>query len=85
MTDYHMHTQSEIESGYLQAQADKYGYVLFACNWWGMDSADKLAVLEMITLNLSNFRIVPDRLHQGMVNALLLMRLVKVSGLVLSS
>jgi hypothetical protein len=71
--------QSEIESGYLQAQADKYGYVLFACNWWGMDSADKLAVLEMITLNLSNFRIVPDRLHQGMVNALLLMRLVKGS------
>jgi hypothetical protein len=44
-----------------------------------MDSTDVPFIVEMITLNLSNFRIVPDRLHQGMLNALSLMRLVKGS------
>ena len=44
-----------------------------------MDSTDVPFIVEMITLNLSNFRIVPDRLHQGMLNALSLMRLVKVN------
>jgi hypothetical protein len=71
--------QSEVESGYLQEQADRYGYVMFACNWWGMDRSDVPLIVEMVALNLSNFRIVPDRLHQGMLNALSLMRLVKGS------
>lgn len=71
--------QSEVETGYLQTQADEYGYILFACNWWGMDSNDVPAIVEMMALNLSNFRIIPDRLHQGMLNALSLMRLMKVS------
>lgn len=71
--------QSEVETGYLQAQADEYGYILFACNWWGMDNNDVPAIVEMMALNLSNFRIIPDRLHQGMLNALSLMRLMKVS------
>ena len=70
--------QSEVESGYLQEQADTYGYVMVACNWWGMDSTDVPFIVEMITVNISNFRIVPDRLHQAMVNALSLMGLVKV-------
>ena len=64
-----------MESGYLQAQANKYGYVLSACNWWGMDDTDVPTIVTMISLNLSNFRIIPDRLHQGMLNALSLMRL----------
>jgi hypothetical protein len=71
--------QNEVETGYLQEQADRYGYVMFACNWWGMDSTDVPSIVEMISLNLSNFRIIPDRLHQGLLNALSLMRLVKGS------
>ena len=74
----HTHMQSEVESGYLQEQADTYGYVMVACNWWGMDSTDVPFIVEMITVNISNFRIIPDRLHQAMVNALSLMGLVKV-------
>lgn len=70
--------QSEVETGYLQEVADRYGYVMFACNWWGMDSSDVPLIVETIILNISNFRIVPDRLHQGMLNALSLMRLMKV-------
>ena len=58
--------------------ADRYGYVMFACNWWGMDSSDVPLIVGTIILNISNFRIVPDRLHQGMLNALSLMRLMKV-------
>lgn len=67
-----------METGYLQEVADRYGYVMFACNWWGMDSSDVPLIVETIILNISNFRIVPDRLHQGMLNALSLMRLMKV-------
>ena len=37
------------------------------------------SIAEMVGLNLSNFRIIPDRLHQGMVNSLSLMRLMKVN------
>ena len=43
--------QSEVESGYLQEQADRHGYVLFACNWWGMDNHDVPFIVEMVSLN----------------------------------
>ena len=61
----------------MQDQANCYGYVLAACDWWGMSDADLPAVAIMIANNISNFRIVPDRLTQGVVNFLLLMRLMK--------
>lgn len=71
-------SQKEVESSYLEAQANKYGYILFACNWWGMDEDDVPTIALMIGNDLADFRIVPDRLTQGMVNAHLLMRLIKV-------
>lgn len=72
-------SQKEVESSYLEAQANKYGYILFACNWWGMDEDDVPAIAVMIGTDLADFRIIPDRLTQGMVNAHLMMRLAKVS------
>ena len=71
-------SQKEVETSYLEAQANKYGYILFACNWWGMDEDDVPAIALMIGDDLADFRIVPDRLTQGVVNAHLLMRLLKV-------
>ena len=62
----------------LDKQANKYGYVLFACDWWGMSGDDVVPLLIMVANDLSNFRILPDRLHQGMLNALSLTRLMKV-------
>lgn len=72
-------SQKEVASGYLEAQANQYGYVLFACDWWGMAEYDVPAIAEMLSLNLSDFRIIPDRLTQGMVNAHMLMHLAKVN------
>ncbi len=78
-------SQKEAESSYLEAQANEYGYILFACNWWGMDEDDIPALALMMGTDLSNFRIIPDRLTQSVVNAHLLMRLMKVGQLVLQS
>ena len=66
-----------METGYLQDQANQYGYVLAACDWWGMSDVDLPFVAAMLGTDLSDFRIVPDRLTQGVVNFLLLMRLMK--------
>lgn len=72
-------SQSEVESGYLVEQANMYGYILLACDWWGMAEYDVPAVAAMIAEDLGDFRIIPDRLTQAMVNAHMLMRLAKGS------
>lgn len=72
-------SQTEVETGYLQSQADEYGYVLAACDWWGMAEYDEPAVAYMIAMDIGDFGMIPERLTQGMLNALLLMRLLKVS------
>ena len=71
-------SQKEVETGYLKAQANARGYILFACDWWGMSEYDVPAIVEVINLDPSRFNIVPDRLTQAMVNAQVLMRLMKV-------
>ena len=71
-------SQQEVETGYLKAQADAYGYILLACDWWGMAEYDVPSVVAMIDLYLSDFNIISDRLTQGMVNAHVLMQLMKV-------
>ena len=77
----HMYNlQSEVESGYLVEQANMYGYILLACDWWGMAEYDVPAVAAMIAEDLGDFRIIPDRLTQAMVNAHMLMRLAKVKA-----
>ncbi|XP_064393364.1 uncharacterized protein LOC135340879 [Halichondria panicea] len=70
-------SQSEVESGYLEAEANEYGYILFACDWWGMSELDVPSIALMIGTDISHFSIIPDRLTQGMLNAHILMRLVK--------
>lgn len=70
-------SQSEVTVGYLQEQANRYGYVLAATDWWGLAQDDVPAVAVMIATNVSRFRIVPDRCHQGILNNLLLMRLLR--------
>eukprot|EP01094_Clydonella_sp_ATCC50884_P010458 TRINITY_DN2011_c0_g1_i3.p1 TRINITY_DN2011_c0_g1~~TRINITY_DN2011_c0_g1_i3.p1 ORF type:complete len:365 (-),score=93.14 TRINITY_DN2011_c0_g1_i3:81-1175(-) len=69
-------SQREVSSGWLQSQADTYGWVLGAVNWWGMSSADVPAVSLMLAGNLTNFKIIPDRCQQGLVNQLVFSRLL---------
>ena len=49
-----------------------------ACDWWGMSSEDVPAVVAMTAGDLSDFAIIPERLTQGVLNALVLMRILKV-------
>ena len=49
-----------------------------ACDWWGMSSEDKPEVVAIMSQYLSDFAIIPERLSQGVLNALLLMRIMKV-------
>ncbi len=67
-----------METGYLESQADAHGYILFASDWWGMAQYDVPAILYAINFAPDNFDIIPDRLTQGVVNAHILMRLMKV-------
>lgn len=64
--------------GYLQEQANRYGYILAACDWWGMSSEDVPAIATMVSGFLSDFAMIPERLTQGTLNTLLLMRILKV-------
>lgn len=47
-----------------------------ATDWDGLTKWDVPSAAVMISTDLSNFAMIPDRSHQGMLNALLLMRLV---------
>jgi len=69
-------SMTEINSGYLEEIANDYGYVVCATNWWGMDSFDVPAVTLMMLKNVTNTGIIPDRSQQGMLNFMVLSRLM---------
>lgn len=68
--------QSEVESGYLGEEANRYGYVLCATDWWGMSAYDSVSIVMMMLRDISDFKIIPDRSTQGLVNFVLLMRMM---------
>lgn len=73
----------EVEENYLATFANENGYVLAATDWIGLSEYDEPTVIVMMAGGdggFSDFRIVPDRLHQGMLNALTLMRLITQSA-----
>ncbi len=63
--------------GYLAKFANTYNYVAFAVDWWGMASEDFQAVSDTIVADIGGFRDVVDRQHQGHINKLLAMRMMK--------
>eukprot|EP01083_Nonionella_stella_P198634 729137_1 len=69
-------SMQEITFGIFRETANEYGYILAATNWIGLSWEDVPFVTEMIAFNFTNFPMVPDRCHQGMLNALFLMKLI---------
>lgn len=61
----------EVTAGNLRTLAQTYGFVIVATDWQGMSNADLGTVLS-ITGDLSNFRELSERLHQGILNQLVL-------------
>jgi hypothetical protein len=69
----------EVEESYLASFAQANGYVLAATDWIGLSEYDEATVIVMMAGGdggFTDFKIVPDRLHQGMLNAIVLMRMV---------
>jgi len=69
--------QGEGGGGYLTTFANKYNYVAFAVDWAGMASEDRESVTDAISGDIGGFRAAVDRQHQGHINKLLAMRMMK--------
>ena len=66
----------EVASGHLRTLAQTYGFVVVATDWQGMSSADTTNIITNITDDLSLFRQLSERLHQGILNQLVLAHLL---------
>jgi len=69
--------REEIQYDYRVEFADTYGYALFAVDWIGMAQDDYVPIANFVNDgDLEQFATLVDRLHQGILNSLLAMRLV---------
>jgi hypothetical protein len=48
--------------------ADERGFVVVACDWWGMSASDRIPIANRMTSDTSTTMAFTDRLHQGMAN-----------------
>jgi hypothetical protein len=70
--------RDEIQYDYRVAFAENYKYALFAVDWIGMSEEDELPIAAFIDGGrLTEFQSVVDRGQQGILNALLAMRMVR--------
>src|SRR5579871_2955787 len=74
----------EVGADNLRNLAQNHGFVIAATDWQGFAAPDVATILGFIG-DLSNFRKLPERLHQGILNQLVLARLLgSPSGLAAS-
>jgi hypothetical protein len=69
--------KTEGQDGYLAEMSNKHGYVGFAVDFIGMAEEDLQTVTDAISGDIGSFRQCVDRQHQGMINSLLAMRLMR--------
>jgi len=67
---------SQVRAGHNSRVANTQNMIYFGCDLIGMSDADVEAIVAMIT-NMSHFRIIPERVHQGMLEHLLLTRAMR--------
>lgn len=51
-------SRSEVNEGYLDAEANKNGWILVASDWLGLSEYDEVAVALMLASDVSNFAMV---------------------------
>jgi hypothetical protein len=68
-------SRTEVRAGNVQDMASEHNFVFCATDWWGLASADTLFDISALQ-NLNRFPAVADRLQQGVLNTLLLGRLM---------
>ncbi len=64
---------TQVRSGTFGRIAQDYHYIYFATDMWGMAEEDVSGIIDML-FDLSGFPRMADRLHQGMLNHVLLAR-----------
>jgi hypothetical protein len=57
--------QGEVQAEYLAEMADRYGWIIFAMDWTGMQTSDSGSISLMLVQDLGDFAIVPERSLQG--------------------
>ncbi|MEZ4287720.1 MAG: hypothetical protein R3A47_06155 [Polyangiales bacterium] len=71
---------SQIRSSHFLSFMNEYNYIMFATDLQGMSSADVPDVsVKLLTADLDGLRSMFDRLHQGFLNHLVLMRTIKTA------
>jgi hypothetical protein len=66
----------EVTAGNLRTLANTYGFVIAATDWQGFSQAD-VGTIVVFTRELTGFARLSERLHQGVLNQLVLARLMK--------
>lgn len=67
--------QSQAVGDWILAQAEAYGWVPFAVDWLGVASDDLETATFLLLGDLADFQTVPDRLHQAMMEQVVVGRL----------
>jgi hypothetical protein len=68
-------SRSQVEVGSYQRFANTHGYALAAVDWQGMSAADQIVIYDILRSGeFERFATVPDRLHQALINFLVLGR-----------
>ncbi|MBM4345288.1 MAG: hypothetical protein FJ100_18105 [Deltaproteobacteria bacterium] len=67
---------SEVNAGYNGVIANTHKLIFYSCYWTGMSEPDIGSILTTIG-KMSGFRVMPDKLHQGMLEALMLQRAMR--------
>jgi hypothetical protein len=68
-------SRTEVHAGNVQDMAAEHNFVFCATDWWGLASADTLFDISALQ-DVNRFPAVTDRLQQGVLNTLLLGRLL---------
>jgi hypothetical protein len=64
------------DDDYLTVLADTKNYVIFSVDWSGLAATDQGYIVSLLSGDMGRFRTVIDRAHQGILNALLAMRMM---------
>ena len=64
---------SQVKGSFNSEIANTYGYIFFACDMIGMSEPD-VDIITQILLDVTRFEVMADRLHQGMLDYLMLAR-----------
>jgi hypothetical protein len=72
-------SRDEVTAGNLRTLANTYGFVLGATDWQGFSENDVGAIVGFLG-DLSGFPQLSERLHQGVLNQLVLARLMRSPG-----